>query len=1143
MNDTTDLSLLRVAEQASDAAASPIPMDRISELYNAEIFTKATAESARRRIHWMCGQVSGGRALDVGCSQGIATVLMAREGVDVTGLDSHPEAMAYARGMSARETAAVQARITWLEGDFWDLPAAEQYDTIVLGEVIEHQAAPARFLAKAVRHLAPDGRLVLTTPFGLLPHDDHKVTLFPADLARMAEQSGLQVEQLDVTDGYIRMLARHAVQGATASPGADSLLALTEKGALESQERLYERVGDYREKLRKKTDSANALEQRFHAAAQEALAADARRAQAAQELATAQAAVAALEARLAEMRASAEAAPGPSREALELVERRHREKVQGLKQAQKRMHDVGEAVLKHLVRADQLRAASERRVAKVQGQLSYLLGSQLVAAGANPLKWLALPWKLQATARDWRRQRTAIDKPSQAWRAVGAGMPWVRESALVKREPQWLEVRTGQAAAVRVVVRLQFFAEPVESGALLLVQCLDEAGRALALQEKGFQPRPGAEQGVHALALATDLEITHAVQVPVPAGCAIVRLSVLRDRAGSVGRVDFEQVVAGESIPGFTKLAQPELRVHSATGPLRDRGQGTAADEAQDQGRLRALTLLDEFSEECLRPDLNLVPLSRKQWKEQIADGGIDLFFAESVWRGNAGSWNYCMTKFSGERGRELQEVLQACRERGIPTVFWNKEDPANFEVFIEVARAFDHVFTTDAGCVPRYRELLGHDRVHVLPFAAQPAMHNPILQESRQARVAFAGSWNGRKYPARARWLETLLGEAMRRGVLDIFDRYADSTDEALKFPREFQPSVRGAVAYGRISEAVYKRYAALFNVNSVEDSESMVARRIYELAACGTPVISSPSPALRGPFADVIDVVADASEARASLDALLGDELAGLRRAVRGVRLVHSAHTYRHRLEQVRRVIGLAPAPGTGAEAITAICVSKRPEMVARVGAMLNAQTHPALRVIFVAHGEGFRDEDIRAAFDPRLQVQVLHLPAGDTVLADGLNLAWREATTSVLAKIDDDDHYGPDYLFDAALALRYSRAGLVGKASYFCFVEQSDQMGLRFPSKHYRFTNRVHGGTLVWDRRITGDLQFERVRQGTDSAFLRSLGDRGVRIYSTDPFNFVHVRYANAESHTWRIEDDEFMKKARVIGQGLDLGTAFA
>lgn len=565
-------------------------------------------------------------------------------------------------------------------------------------------------------------------------------------------------------------------------------------------------------------------------------------------------------------------------------------------------------------------------------------------------------------------------------------------------------------------------------------------------------------------------------------------------------------------------------------------------DKRTDPSRkLRVLSLFDQFSEDCFRFDAELLPLDRANWETQVKESKADLFLAESVWRGNGETWNYCMTKFSSRHGHDLRNVLSACKQMGIPTVFWNKEDPANFEVFVEVAKEFDYVFTTDANCVSRYKILLGHDRVATLPFAAQPAMHNPVLKKSRNSRIAFAGSWSGRKYPARALWLNNMLGEFLKRGILDIYDRHSRAKDESLRFPERFKGVVHDALPYSDLSEQVYKSFAAMINVNSVEDSPSMVARRIYELAACGTPIISSPSPALNGSFEPIVHIVQDKSQIGKVLDEVLGDELTSLRRSTLGVRLVHGSNTYRHRLEEVCKVVGL-PIVSRPVREVTALLVSKRPQFLKQIADMLNAQTYPHIKVVFVAHGDGFVEDEIYAAFDKRFAVKVLHLEENGTVLADGLNRAKQVADTDLLAKIDDDDYYGPNYLLDSVQAFEYTRAGLVGKLSHFCFVESVNQMALRWPSKHYRYVQRVHGGTLVWDRTRTGDVDFEQVRQGTDSKFLNSLRDRGVSLFSSDPFNYVHVRYANTDQHTWKIEDAEFLRNAKVIGEeGLDLGQA--
>ena len=236
------------------AAAAAIPVDRISELYRGEIFTEETARAARDRIHWMCAQCVGDSVLDVGCSQGITAILLAREGFNVTAIDPHPDSIAYAQGEIARETELVRQRITLLETDLASLPAQARFDSIVLGEVIEHQAIPARILRAAKAHLNEGGRLVVTTPFGLHPHPDHKVSLFPRDLVEFAAQIGMHVSGLETDGDYMRCLfLSSADPSIVLTP--EILLRTTEAATLRSEERLFSRLDDRAERLKKETDA------------------------------------------------------------------------------------------------------------------------------------------------------------------------------------------------------------------------------------------------------------------------------------------------------------------------------------------------------------------------------------------------------------------------------------------------------------------------------------------------------------------------------------------------------------------------------------------------------------------------------------------------------------------------------------------------------------------------------------------------------------------------------------------------------------------------------------------------------------------------------------------------------------------------
>jgi spore maturation protein CgeB len=555
---------------------------------------------------------------------------------------------------------------------------------------------------------------------------------------------------------------------------------------------------------------------------------------------------------------------------------------------------------------------------------------------------------------------------------------------------------------------------------------------------------------------------------------------------------------------------------------------------AEARNSMEVLSILDPFTESCLEPEVELIPVSKLDWQQEADNSNSKLLFVESAWRGNGGEWNYALTN-PEKHGRELKELIAYCSSKGIPTLFWNKEDPANFDTFIDVAAWFDFVFTTDAGSVDNYRKILGKNNAFVLPFAAQPSMHNPVRNGEIIPRIAFTGSWRGKKYPARAQWIETLLDPLAEADMLDIFDRFAGTTDNPdLIFPPVLQPAIKGALPYPDLVEQVYKRYAAFANVNSVDTSETMLARRVFEILACGAPVISSPSPAMERIFEDIVLTPTSKKEALETGQRLLNDLVFREDLASRGVRLVHSHHTYEHRMEEVCERAGL-PYIARKPKLVSAICVSNRPEFLEHVHAQLARQRHDHIELIFVQNSSTFSEEEIAARFSA-FNLKLLSIPE-EQFLAVGLNAALKVASGDYLAKIDDDDYYGPNYLSDALLAFDYApTAGVIGKNSFFAYVEAIDQTVLRFPDKSYRFCRHVHGGTLVWDRRKLDGVEFEPVQRGTDTRFLDEVRRRGVRIFSTDPFNFVHVRHADKARHTWKIDDEEFISKAVKVGAGL-------
>lgn len=549
----------------------------------------------------------------------------------------------------------------------------------------------------------------------------------------------------------------------------------------------------------------------------------------------------------------------------------------------------------------------------------------------------------------------------------------------------------------------------------------------------------------------------------------------------------------------------------------------------------RVGVILDEFSAQSFGFEWTTTQLSRENWADEL--DGLDFVFVESAWNGNSGDWKFKLTGPAGP-GTEIVELLAECRRRGLPTVFWNKEDPPHFEDFLPLAKLVDVVFTSDVRLVADYTQALGHDRVAPLPFAAQPAIHNPARPSKNFAArdIAFAGMYFAHKYPERREQMDLLLGAAeavsgrMEHG-LEIFSRFLGN-DERYQFPGTLADRVVGALPYRNLLTA-YKHFKVFLNVNSVVDSPSMCARRIFEITAAGTPVVTTPSAATKEFFpTDEVPQPRTAEEAQWTLRAYVRSPELRNRAVHLAQRRIWAEHTYSHRAMTVMDALDLDyefPFPSS----VSAVVSTNRPEHLGEVLRTHAAQVHGDKELVLVAHGFEVPSDLKSRARDAGVEnLQSVEVDSGQP-LGVCLNRGIAAASGEVIAKMDDDDVYGAHYLSDQLAALRFSAADLVGKQAHYLHIRGSDIVVCRFPEREHRFTDLVMGPTLMARKSTLLEHPFAERTLGEDTDLQKRLVAAGARIYSADRFNFVQVRGSHA--HTWTVEDDLLLANGDVHAFG--------
>ncbi len=329
--------------------------------------------------------------------------------------------------------------------------------------------------------------------------------------------------------------------------------------------------------------------------------------------------------------------------------------------------------------------------------------------------------------------------------------------------------------------------------------------------------------------------------------------------------------------------------------------------------KLKVALVADDLTNSCLDYECQVRNVTSLNYKFLFRFWKPEFLLVESAWKGCGNNWKYKIAAYPDYPQRnnlKLARIVAYARDMGIPTVFWNKEDGAHFNRFIDSAKLFDHIFTVDENCIPRYRAVVGTDTtVNILMFPVQHTIHNFTGFNFKHHRANFAGSYGHHVHQRRRDWQDLMFNAACRTGLgLTAIDRNSARKSDNYRYPSLPELEVLAAVPHAQTPQ-IYKNYLVSLNVNTVEDSGSMYSRRLVEILACGGIAVTNPSPAVDRYFKDYCHVLHDADQAVDLFSRLKhGPSADDLARAEAGARYVLAEHTWAHRLQEIIRVVGLS-------------------------------------------------------------------------------------------------------------------------------------------------------------------------------------------------------------------------------------------
>lgn len=520
--------------------------------------------------------------------------------------------------------------------------------------------------------------------------------------------------------------------------------------------------------------------------------------------------------------------------------------------------------------------------------------------------------------------------------------------------------------------------------------------------------------------------------------------------------------------------------------------------------KLRIAALMDEFTYHSYKPEADILQLHPERWSAQLSEFKPDLLFIESAWNGIDGAWKGKISNAD----RALVDIIDWCRESRVPTLFWNKEDPVHFSTFLPIASRVDVIFTTDVDCLPKYKRAVGHDRVYLLPFAAQPLTHNPIEKYDRKDAFNFAGSYYLR-YPERQRDFAALVDTVRQFRPLEIYDRNFENPHPHYVFPEKYHGYILGSLPFEEIDRA-YKGYRYGINMNTIKQSQTMFARRVFELLASNTIVVSNFSRGVRLMFGDLVVSSDNGHEIAKRLETICNEEITYRKIRLLGLRKVMKEHTYSARLNYISdKLLGSKPIVQFP-EVIIIVEVSSQADLDCYLSNR-KRQSYANLRGLVVSS----------TSFDAQLPERDLF------VTREGLGALLNELLVdSYIVFFSNNDYYGKNFIVDLELARRYTDLTVVGKASFYQI--KSNELSLVGDGRQYKVAERLDARCSMSHRSVMSNELIQKILPAIDSHVFDS-----TEMVSLDEFNYCRDAGGKPESMILEAVNDLDM-----INQGMSL-----
>jgi len=301
-----------------------------------------------------------------------------------------------------------------------------------------------------------------------------------------------------------------------------------------------------------------------------------------------------------------------------------------------------------------------------------------------------------------------------------------------------------------------------------------------------------------------------------------------------------------------------------------------------------------------------------------------------------------------------------------------------------------------------------------------------------------------------------------------------------------------------------------------------------IVRLCAAGVPVVAAD---VDGELAELLGPDLTAALAAVEIGELSDRDLRE-RTSVALRRAALRDHSGQARWRRIAAALDIeVPPPAL----VSVILSTAREEWIEHGIAQALRQSYEPRELIVCLHGDGFSDDVAdRVRAQAGDDVTVLRID-GELTLGDALNAGVEVARGDVVTKMDDDDYYTVEHLWDLVLALEYSGADLVGKGAEFVYVSTVDLTIRRFVGDGESDHPRLGGGVMMARRGpLVAIGGWPARNRGEDGWLVKNFKAAGRRTHRTHGFGYILNRHMRG--HTWNTYADYFLVQSHREWRGL-------